>query len=107
MKAGASSNFNQRFQSLAPAVDQAFDLPAVLAVSVGLTWSSLSGDQQAKLREAFRRYTVASYVANFDSYNGQTFSVSPQTRQLDGDQVVAYDPGRHDVHNYFMTPPAA
>ncbi len=26
---------------------------------------------------------------------------------LDGGQVVAYDPDRHDVHNYFMTPPAA
>ena len=26
---------------------------------------------------------------------------------LDGHQVVAYDRGRHEVHNFFMTPPAA
>lgn len=88
MKAGAQTGFGQRFQALAPAVDQAFDLPAVLSLSVGPNWSSLPADQQARLLEAFRRYTVASYVANFDSYNGQTFTVAPTTRSLDGDRVV-------------------
>jgi phospholipid transport system substrate-binding protein len=88
MKAGAQTGFSQRFQSLAPAVEQAFDLPAVLSLSVGSNWSSLPPDQQARLLEAFRRYTVASYVANFDHYNGQTFSVAPTTRSLDGDRVV-------------------
>jgi phospholipid transport system substrate-binding protein len=88
MKASGRTGFNQRFQALAPAIDQAFDLPAVLAVSVGLGWTNLSQDQQARLLEAFRRYTVASYVANFDSYSGQTFSVSPETRRLDADRVI-------------------
>ena len=88
MKAGGRADFNQRFQTLAPAVDQAFDLPAVLSVSVGLGWASLSPDQQARLLDAFRRYTVASYVANFDSYSGQTFTVSPDPRRLDADKVV-------------------
>jgi phospholipid transport system substrate-binding protein len=88
MKAGAQTDFSRRFQALAPVVDQAFDLPSVLSVSVGLGWSSLSPDQQARLLDAFRRYTVASYVANFDSYNGQTFSVAPTTRNLDPDRVV-------------------
>jgi phospholipid transport system substrate-binding protein len=88
MKAGARSDFGQRFQALAPAVDKAFDLPAVLAVSVGLGWASLSPDQQTRLMDAFRRYTVASYVANFDSYNGQTFTVSPDTQNLDTGRVV-------------------
>jgi phospholipid transport system substrate-binding protein len=88
MKAGGQTGFNGRFQVLAPAIDQAFDLPAVLAVSVGPSWASLSSDQQSRLLEAFRRYTVASYVASFDSYNGQSFSVVPETRSLDGGRVV-------------------
>jgi phospholipid transport system substrate-binding protein len=88
MKAGGQTGFNGRFQALAPAIDQAFDLSAVLAVSVGPSWTSLSADQQSRLLEAFRRYTVASYVANFDSYNGQTFSVLPETRSLDAGRVV-------------------
>ena len=73
---------------LAPAVDQAFDLPAVLSASIGLEWASLSQQQQGRLLDAFRRYTVASYVANFDNYAGQSFTVSPDTRSLGADRVV-------------------
>jgi phospholipid transport system substrate-binding protein len=88
MKAGERTDFSKRFQALAPAVDKAFDLPAVLAVSVGSGWPSLSPDQQARLMDAFRRYTVASYVANFGSYAGQTFAVLPDTQNLDAGRVV-------------------
>jgi phospholipid transport system substrate-binding protein len=88
MKSGGQTDFAHRFQALAPAVDKAFDLPAVLAISVGPSWASLSSEQQSRLLAAFRRYTVASYVANFDSYSGQTFTVSPETRALDADRVV-------------------
>jgi phospholipid transport system substrate-binding protein len=88
MKTGGKSDFGHRFEALAPEVDQAFDLPAVLSVSVGPGWASLSSDQQNRLLDAFRRYTVASYLANFDSYAGQSLTVSPETRSLGAGQVV-------------------
>jgi phospholipid transport system substrate-binding protein len=88
MKSGGRTTFGNRFQSLAPAIDQAFDLAAVLSVSVGPSWASLSPDQQSRLQDAFRRYTVASYVANFDSYTGQNFTVSPDIRDLGEGRVV-------------------
>jgi phospholipid transport system substrate-binding protein len=88
MKAGREVSFQRRFAILEPVVDQAFDLPAVLAVSVGSRWTDLAPDQQARLLQAFRRYTVASYVASFDNYAGQTFSVSPEIRAGGVDQVV-------------------
>jgi phospholipid transport system substrate-binding protein len=88
MKAGGGTDFSRRFEMLAPAVDRAFDLPTILSVSVGLGWASLSPDQQARLLDAFRRYTVASYVANFNNYAGQSFTVSPDTRSLDADRAL-------------------
>jgi phospholipid transport system substrate-binding protein len=88
MKAGQRTEFSRRFQALAPQIDQAFDLPAVLAGSVGPSWASLSPDQQSRLLDAFRRYTVASYVANFDNYAGQSFTVSPDMRSLDAGRVI-------------------
>jgi phospholipid transport system substrate-binding protein len=88
MKAGGQTGFSRRFDALAPEVDQAFDLPAVLSVSVGPGWANFSPDQQNRLLVAFRRYTVASYVANFDGYAGQDFIVSPDTRSLGADRVV-------------------
>jgi phospholipid transport system substrate-binding protein len=74
---------------LTPEVDRAFDLSAVLQLSVGPTWSTLPTDQQGTLLAAFRRYTVANYVNNFDNYNGQSFDIQPDTKSLpNGEQLV-------------------
>lgn len=89
MRAGSRTPFAQRFQMLAPSVDHAFDLPAVLQLSVGPPWSSLPPDQQNALLAAFRRYTVANYVSNFDNYTGQRFDIQPDTKSLsNGEQLV-------------------
>jgi phospholipid transport system substrate-binding protein len=82
MRAGSSTPFTQRFQMLAPDVDRAFDLPTVLQLSVGPSWSSLPSDQQNALQTAFRRYTVANYVNNFDNYTGQRFDLQPDGKDL-------------------------
>jgi phospholipid transport system substrate-binding protein len=103
MRSSGQTTFSRRFQVLAPAVDQAFDLRAVLAISVGPSWANLSPDLQGRLLDAFRRYTVASYVANFDSYDGQRFTVSPNTRSLDAGRVVvqsSFEPRRGDATEF-------
>jgi phospholipid transport system substrate-binding protein len=89
MKAGHSTPFQQRFAMLGPVMDQVFDLPAILQVSVGPSWFSLPTDQQSTLEVAFRRYTLANYVSNFDNYTGQRFDVQPDTKPLpNGEQLV-------------------
>jgi phospholipid transport system substrate-binding protein len=89
MKAGRSTPFEQRFGILGPVVDQAFDLQVVLEESVGPAWQNLAPDMQSPLEAAFRRYTVASYVNSFDSFNGQQFTVEPNTRAVgNGEQIV-------------------
>ena len=89
MKAGPATPFQDRFDMLAPVIDHVFDLDAILRQSIGPTWDSLPPSQHDTLRPAFRRYTVASYVNNFDHFNGQRFTVEPQTRPVgNGEQVV-------------------
>jgi phospholipid transport system substrate-binding protein len=88
MKAGHDTPFSQRFDMLAPVIDQTFDLAVILKESVGFTWDSMPADQQAMLMQAFRRYTVASYVNSFDEFNGQRFLVNPEPRTVGSDQVV-------------------
>ena len=81
--------FEKRFDQLAPAVENAFDLETILQVSVGPFWPMLPADQKAMLEAAFRRYTIASYVNSFDNYTGQSFEVSPELRDLpNGEQEV-------------------
>jgi phospholipid transport system substrate-binding protein len=88
MKAGPGTSFQKRFETLAPIIDRTFDLSAILQESVGTSWSTLPPDQQKMLTDAFRRYTVASYVNSFDDYSGQHFTVSPDIRAVGAEQVV-------------------
>ena len=89
MRAGQATPFPQRFATLAPVIDRAFDLPAILQLSIGPSWSGLASDQQTRLLTAFRRYTVANYVNSFDNYNGQHFDVSPDTKSLPNGEQLA------------------
>jgi phospholipid transport system substrate-binding protein len=89
MKAGSRTPFDQRYHALAPVVEQVFNLDAVLAASVGLSWGTMTPEQKTQLAASFRRYTITSYVSNFDSYEGQHFETLPTTRTLaNGDVVV-------------------
>jgi phospholipid transport system substrate-binding protein len=88
MKAGQGTPFDTRYATLAPIVDQTFNLDAILQQSIGFTWASIPQDQKTLLEQAFRRYTVASYVNSFDSFNGQRFDVSPETRPTSGGEQI-------------------
>jgi phospholipid transport system substrate-binding protein len=88
MKAGASTSFDARYRTLEPVVARVFNLDVVLAASIGLSWPSMPDLQKAELATAFRRYTVSSYVSNFNSYNGQSFQILPSLRAVGNDEVV-------------------
>jgi phospholipid transport system substrate-binding protein len=88
MKAGRATPFTQRFDALAPAVDRAFDLTTILKVSVGLRWDAMNPTQQSALLTTFRRFTIATYVANFDKFDGERFQVFPGSRDSGSDKIV-------------------
>jgi phospholipid transport system substrate-binding protein len=88
MHAGQSTPFAQRMQTMTPIVERTFNLPLILQNSVGLRWSSFSPTQKEQLQEVFGQYTVANYVANFDSYSGERFEISPSLRRVGSDEVV-------------------
>jgi len=89
MRAGKTTPFAQRFATLAPLVEAAFDIPGILQASVGPRWSALPAAQQTQLLDVFRRFTIASYVANFDSFDGEKLELLPDSRNVGADQVVA------------------
>ena len=106
MKAGKTVSFRQRYEAIAPVIGRTFDLETILRQVIGPRWASLPADQQAALADAFRRYTVASYVANFDSYSGQRFDTAPVVRAVGNDRVVetriASPGGRVHALDYVM-----
>jgi len=88
MHEGRGTPFAKRVSEIQPLVEQAFDLQQILQNSVGLRWGSFSQQQKDDLMEAFTRWTVATWVANFDTYDGETFKIAPNLRTVGPDQVV-------------------
>jgi phospholipid transport system substrate-binding protein len=69
-------------------VQRTFDLPLILRNCVGLRWNDIAEAQRQLLLDVFTRYTAASYVANFDAFNGERFEIDPNTRPVGQEQVV-------------------
>ncbi len=89
MHAGKAVPFAERYAALAPIVQRTFDLSSILETSVGnAKWQAFTPDQQQQLMTEFVRFTVASYVANFSSFGGEKFEISPDTRAVGAEQVV-------------------
>ena len=88
MKAGKTVSFRQRYDKIAPVIGRTFDLDVIVRQVVGPRWAALPPDQQAALADAFRRYTVASYVSNFEDYSGERFEVLPGITAVGNDRVV-------------------
>lgn len=88
MQAGKAASFRQRYDMIAPVVVRTFDLDKILRQAIGPRWTSLPSDQQTALADAFRQFTIASYVANFGSYSGERFEIEPAVKVVGGDRVV-------------------
>ncbi len=89
MRAGNAVPFARRCDELAPVVDRVFDLETVLKVSVGMRWDSMDPARQATLLRVYRQFTVATYVANFNRYEGERFEILPGARATNAERIVA------------------
>ena len=89
MKSGPAVPFATRAAALAPLMERAFDLRTILQTSVGPGWNRFSAAQQADILAAFRAFTVATWVANFDSFVGETLEILPGGRKVGNDEVIA------------------
>jgi len=86
MKSGGTAK--SRYEKLKPAVDKAFDLPAMTATAVGPSWAALPDADKKALTDAFSRMTIANYAKNFDSFGGEKFIVEPASITRGSDHFV-------------------
>ncbi|MBY0333026.1 MAG: ABC transporter substrate-binding protein [Acetobacteraceae bacterium] len=73
---------------LRPALEAAFNLPAMTRIAVGPPWTAMAPAEQAALVAAFSDWSVANYAARFDSYGGQSFQVNGESTLPNGDRLV-------------------
>jgi phospholipid transport system substrate-binding protein len=86
MKSGGTAK--SRYDKLKPAVEKAFDLPAMTATAIGPTWAAMPDADKKALTDAFSRMTIANYAKSFDSFGGEKFTVEPASITRGTDHFV-------------------
>lgn len=76
MRASNALDRQQRFNRLAPTVDQTFHIPVMMRLILGNQWTRTTAADQKTLVRAFRRMSVVTLASLFDGYAGETFRVT-------------------------------
>ena len=90
MKDGQKLGFAGRRDRLAPAVTQAFDLPAMTRLVVGLQWQNIAPADRQQLVAAFSDFSIATYASQFDDYSGESFEVDRTADPAPGNDVIVH-----------------
>jgi phospholipid transport system substrate-binding protein len=88
MKNAQKLGYQGRFDKFDPVITKTYDLPLMTRISVGPQWSTLSPDQQAKVIEAFKKLSIATYASRFDGYGGESFQITGESAANGGDQII-------------------
>ena len=77
-----------RERRLRPAMQAAFDLPAMTRIAVGPPWTGLAEAEKQALVSAFSDWVVATYANRFDGYAGESFAMMGDAPLKSGDRMV-------------------
>ncbi|ONF48602.1 MlaC/ttg2D family ABC transporter substrate-binding protein [Methylobacterium radiotolerans] len=77
-----------RVEAVGPALDKAFDFPAMTRIAVGSKWSSFTPEQQAAVIDAFKRSLTVTYANRLARAAGGKFDVTPKVEERGAQRVV-------------------
>jgi len=77
-----------RVEAVGPALDKAFDFPAMTRIAVGAKWSSFTPEQQAAVIDAFKRSLTVTYANRLARAAGGKFDVTPKVEDRGAQRVV-------------------
>jgi len=88
MKQGPQLGVQGRFDKMLPAINAAYDIPAMTRIACGPEWTKIPPATQQALIEAFGRMSAAIYADRFTKYSGQRFVIDPNPVPHNADVVV-------------------
>ena len=75
MKEADKLSVKQRYERLAPLIEEAYRLDDMIRIASGNFWAQASADQKTRLRSAFKRMGVTTLATLFDGYSGESFEI--------------------------------
>jgi phospholipid transport system substrate-binding protein len=91
MKNAKSLGIMGRYEKLAPQIKQRFDFRVMVAIASGSAWTKASEPQRDKLTDAFGKFSIATYADQFDSFDGQSFTITSVKPGPRGTMIVDTD----------------
>ena len=88
MRQAKTLGYAGRYDKLAPAIRNTFDLAFMARYSAGRHWRGLSKEQRDELVDAFSRITIATYASRFNGYAGESFHILSEEDARRGTKVV-------------------
>jgi phospholipid transport system substrate-binding protein len=88
MKQADQLGVQGRYDTLAPVLEQTYDIASMSRVAVGQSWASLQPEQQKAITDAFTRMMVATYAKRFDGFSGETFKIVEITDRAPNEKMV-------------------
>lgn len=73
MKQADKLGYEGRAKALAPAIEQAFNIPLMTRIIVGSPWNEWGDEQRSHIIDAFGRLIISTYARRFDGYGGEEF----------------------------------
>jgi phospholipid transport system substrate-binding protein len=89
MRDATQHSFRMRFDALATSMDTTFDFEGMAAMALGSAWHGITLQERTAVVNAFRRFSVASYVGAFDSYSDQRYVIVGRSSVPQGVIVMA------------------
>ncbi|MBL8660579.1 MAG: ABC transporter substrate-binding protein [Rhodospirillales bacterium] len=65
----------ERYQRLAPTLNDVYDFRMMTRLTTGSAWTSASEAERAALVEAFSRLSIATYAQRFSGFSGEQFEI--------------------------------
>lgn len=88
MKGGATLGFKGRVEKMRPAVAAAYDMASMTKGTLGAVSSKLGADEAGQLADAYTRFSVATYAAQFNEWNGEKFEIGETRPAAGGGMIV-------------------
>ena len=85
---GGPSPLPDRVAAVGPALEKAFDFPAMTRIAVGSKWSGFTPEQQAAVTDAFKRSLTVTYANRLARAAGGKFDVTPKVEERGSQRVV-------------------
>ncbi len=102
MKQAALLGVEGRFEILAPAIADSFNIPLMAEVATGGSWKQAAPDRRRRMAEVFLRMNAATVATLFDGYSGETFRLVGEHEGPNGIVLVetrleSPDGGGHEI----------